>query len=73
MKTIAAQKLAAAIIIQAVKDLPNADNPKRHDRKIYNRKELDKFFKSEWFVDLCEFTNIDRRSIIKYIEGGKTE
>ncbi len=47
------EMLAEAIIMQAVKDYKNADDPKKH----IDKKEIENFFESEWFTML---TSIDR-------------
>ena len=48
------QLLANAIIIQAVKDYRRTKNPT-------DRKELERFFQSEWFSFLC---NLDGEALI---------
>ncbi len=50
--------LANAIILQAVKDYKNAlfrldDNPNNRDAR-YDKKSLEKFFRSKWYATLTE-------------------
>lgn len=60
--------LANAIILQAVKDYRGAQkrfkgNP--HDRDVQVIKEIDRFFRSEWFKIL---TNVDGERLIRSLQ-----
>lgn len=70
--------LAASIIMQAIKDYPQAVEKERNPEydadgnikvnKWLNKKELDKFFNSKWFEQLCALVNIDKAFIIKKVK-----
>ncbi len=52
------QNLANAIVIQAVKDYRKAmrrlrKDPK-HEKSLFWKKYIERFFRSQWFEDLCD-------------------
>ena len=77
------RSLAASIILRAVADYPKALEDERNPEydkdgnikvnKWLNKKELDKFFKSAWFEELCDCVNIDKAHILAKIEEMRKE
>lgn len=67
------ERLAAAIVMQAVKDYRSAfsflKNARRKSRKTYEAENklnnCKRFFRSEWFGQLCEY---DGEKLMKQIE-----
>ena len=67
------ERLAAAIVVQAVKDYKSAFsvliNARRKSRKTYEAENMlnncKRFFRSEWFGQLCEY---DGERLIKQCE-----
>lgn len=59
------ERLANAIILQAVKDYRNAlKRLKKHPRNetaLYTRREVERFFRSEWYTSL---TTVDPEILI---------
>lgn len=77
------KSLAASILLQAVKDYPeaieNEQNPKFDKEgkiivdKYINLKKLDKFFGSKWFEDLCHIVEIAPDKFLEKLEEIKKE
>lgn len=68
------EHLAKGIIIQAIEDYRNALNGKSINRHVdVNKdiKELERFFRSQWFTFLCEWNGETLMELIKKQEGIK--
>ncbi len=61
------KSLASSILLQAVKDYRSLLNGSLKETKEVNLKELDKFFKSKWFRNLCDIVDIDSELYIEQI------
>ena len=71
--------LANAIILQAVKDYKNAlfrldDNPNNRDAR-YDKKSLEKFFRSKWYATLTEVdpNRLMSDSVLEKTQGSASE
>jgi hypothetical protein len=77
------KSLAASILLQAIKDYPeaieNEQNPKydKDGKRIVdgycNTKKMNKFFNSKWFEDLCSIVEIAPTHFLGKIEEMKRE
>lgn len=63
------KSLASAIILRAVEDykaIINGVEFQPHQK--LNKQELERFFKSMWFEDLCNVVKINKRAILEQLE-----
>lgn len=63
------EKLANAIVLQAVKDyrfaLRRLEKYPRNNSAIYTKREIERFFRSEWYTSL---TSVEPEMLIKKLE-----
>jgi len=55
--------LAAAILLQAVNDYRRLQSGALKEDNTVSQNELNKFFSSEWYEDLCDICNIDSEMV----------
>lgn len=63
-----ARGLASAILLQAITDYRAVQNGQIAECKDVNVDELQKFFTSGWFSELCEVCNIDKKIILRNLD-----
>lgn len=62
---VSTRGLASAIILQAVLDYGALRPPDKEKKR-----ELDKFFSSDWFIELCDICSIPPQPILRKINNG---
>lgn len=62
------RRLIAAVLLQAISDYQALRREQTAECKDYNMKELKKFFSSEWFDELCEMCDIDKKTILRNLK-----
>ena len=60
-----AQNLCAAILLQAIADSVALKKGTIHQTPDVNAEELDEFFASSWFEELCDSCDIDKNFVLK--------
>lgn len=64
--------LLCEILTRAVEDCRFAIlEPERKDRHQFSEKELDEFFNSEWFEDICASLHINKKCFLARLETVK--
>jgi len=62
------RRLIAAVLLQAISDFRALRNGQATECKDFNMKELKKFFSSDWFDELCEMCDIDKKTILRNLK-----
>ena len=65
------RRLIAAILLQAISDYRALQSGQVTECNEFNMKELNKFFSSDWFDELCEMCDIDKKTILRNLIGEK--
>lgn len=60
--------LASAILLQAILDYRALKNGQVKESDELNMEELNEFFSSEWFGELCETCDIDKKTILRNLD-----
>lgn len=60
--------LASAILLQAILDYRALKSGQATEREDINMEELNEFFSSAWFAELCETCDIDKKTILQNLD-----